>query len=56
MRLPERIWRSILAFVPTYGLQAALGERPGVTAHFILPGEKRSFDLSGVCWVTINED
>lgn len=56
MLLRERIWRAILTFVPTYGLQAALGSRPGAAARFILPGERCSLELYGACWVTINED
>ncbi len=56
MRLSNALWVKLLAFVPTRGLQAALGTRPGVAAEFLPPGVQRTYSVRGVCWVTINED
>ncbi len=56
VRLTEGFWRRALWLVPTYGLQAAIAMRPGVKAEFVPSGEKRTYDVTGVCWVTINGD
>lgn len=49
-------YRWLLALVPTWALQDALGERSGVRSAFLAPGESLTLELKGVCWVTINED
>lgn len=52
----EPVWLWLLKAVPTYALQYALNTREGVTARFVLPEEKLTVTVEGVCWLTINED
>lgn len=50
------IWGYILRAAPTCALQDAMCGRPGVVARFIQSGEKFDLAVTGVCWVTVNED
>jgi hypothetical protein len=50
------LWPRFLRLVPTRGLQAALASREGVRSEFVVSGETRTYSVTGVCWVTINED
>ncbi len=52
----ETIWLNLLKAVPTYLLQHALAGRPGVSAKFIASGQSQTLTVTGVCWVTVNED
>lgn len=56
LRIGEAIWRAILRFAPTSNLQYALKGRPGVRVEWVKSGERRTYEVQGVCWVTINED
>lgn len=49
-------WRVILRQAPTSSIQEALRGRPDVDAFFVPPGEMRSVDARGVCWVLISEN
>ena len=50
------IWYTLLKLFPTHALQSALGARAGVRSEFVKSGERRTYEVTGVCWVTINED
>lgn len=52
----DPFWHALLRLIPTRLLQEALAARPGVDARFIGSGETVSVTVTGVCWLTVNQD